>query len=299
MALVSRLPLIARLALALGAAALLPLAISLYQLKSNHDALQDQIARTHLIAATTTASRIGVYVGGLNTLAESLAANPELARDPRSPAVRQLLGGTLLAEPDLAMVGIFDPEWRMVVQAQRRDLRDDVAPLLDDRSEQPVRLVGGNERRWLRLLAPVRAGADDGVLGRVVLIASAEPVAAMLQLEELPEEAELLLASSDGTVLFPRGAVADEGLAAVMARAQQRKLGESTRLRVDGGDQLVAYDLVAGTPWFVLSRQSARSVEVARLGIWRATLVAIIGAVLLPCSSPPSPTPPSSAPSAA
>src|SRR3954468_2492113 len=101
---VVRLPrprLLTRVALALAAVGLLPLAISYFGLVGvNRDALFDQVLNTHALAARTAAARVESFLEARLSLARGLAANRTLA-DPRSPAAQELLAGSLQAWSDL------------------------------------------------------------------------------------------------------------------------------------------------------------------------------------------------------
>ena len=93
--------LLTRVALALAAVGLLPLAISYFGLVGvNRDALFDQVLNTHALAARTAAARVESFLEARLSLARGLAANRTLA-DPRSPAAQELLAGSLQAWSDL------------------------------------------------------------------------------------------------------------------------------------------------------------------------------------------------------
>ena len=89
-----RFPLLARVVVALAATGLLPLAISFYQLRSNKDALADQVGRTHVVASRAASAQVDTYLEGMLTLARSNAAHPVLLSDPRSATAQELLSGT-------------------------------------------------------------------------------------------------------------------------------------------------------------------------------------------------------------
>ena len=50
----ARLPLLARIGATLATVGLLPLLVSFYQLRTNKDALLEQVQRTHIVAASTS-----------------------------------------------------------------------------------------------------------------------------------------------------------------------------------------------------------------------------------------------------
>src|SRR6185436_3498666 len=90
-----RFGLLGRVALALAAVGLLPLALaSLQLLRINQEALVEQVLRTHTVAATTAAERVAAFLATRESLARGAAASPELAT-PRSPSAQQLLAGSL------------------------------------------------------------------------------------------------------------------------------------------------------------------------------------------------------------
>ena len=87
--------LLTRVALALAAVGLLPLAISYFGLTGvNRDALFDQVLHTHALAARTAAARVEAFLDTRLSLARGAAASRALA-EPRSPAAQELLAASL------------------------------------------------------------------------------------------------------------------------------------------------------------------------------------------------------------
>src|SRR3954471_4920612 len=103
---VVRLPrprLLTRVALALAAVGLLPLAISYFGLVGvNRDALFDQVLNTHALAARTAAARVEAFLDTRLSLARGAAASRALA-DPRSPAAQELLAASLQGWSELGV----------------------------------------------------------------------------------------------------------------------------------------------------------------------------------------------------
>lgn len=273
-----RLPLLARLIATLAAVAILPFAIGFYQLRSNKDNLLDQVLRTHIVATSSAAARVSSHVGALAGLAAALAQNPVVAGDPRSPGSQELLSATLQTSPAIAAVGIYDPAGEPAVVVQRSDQRDEIAPALLPTDPRPTAVVAGKNRRWLRLRRPLAGDA-----GSLVLLAEAEPLAAMVAPEELGEEAELLLVDPAGRAVFGDPEALAAFPAAIREQAATGKLGSgAAKLSVPGQEEaIVAHYQVAGTPWLVLSRQSSRVAEVAQRGIRRATWLAVLATLLI------------------
>jgi len=273
-----KIPLLARLVITLALVAVLPFGISLYQLESNKESLLDQVLRTHLVASSGTADRIASYLEGLQAEAYSLAGNTVLTADPRSEGGQELLRATLASRGEIAAVGLFDPSGEPVVLAQRIDLRDEIQTALETGDPRAMAVVQGTERRWLRLRREI-AGSQ----GMLLLVADAEPLAAMLEPTALGEETDLALVDPDDGVLFGTPKELDRIPPEVLAAATSGKLGSgASKYRGGlGGETVVGHQQVAGTPFVVLSSQSAEVAEVAQRRIRRTTALAIVATLLL------------------
>ena len=273
-----RLPrLLTRVALALAAVGLLPLAISYFGLAGvNREALFDQVLNTHALAARTAAARVEAFLEARLSLARGLAANRALA-DPRSPAAQELLAGSLQAWDDLNVeaVAVVNAEGEEVVRAQLKGMSPAVAAALRLPAAGPVAAVPGEHPPVIRIAAPLPGGAGSVVLacGGVALQDVAHP-------DELGGEAELAVADPERRVVvgdarslapFPR-ALVDAALAGRVAGAG--------RFRGKDGEILGAYAPVPLAGWVVLSSQPARVAEAvaARLR-WQS--VQALGAALL------------------
>ncbi len=280
-----RLPLLARLALTLSVIGLLPLLIGFYQLRSNEDGLLAQVQRSHIIAAASCAERVAAHLDGLRTLAQSTANQPAIQSDPGSPTAGELLAGLLHARADVVLVATYNLAGESYLAAQRRDLRAEIEPALSRvlESTEPMGLVAGSSAEWL--FFRVALVEEQGYL---ILLAEGEPLAGMVQVIELGEEAHLVLADRDGEVFYGGlDDLAEFPPGAVELAASGKLTSSCQRYSFAGVEQLVvAHHLVHGTPWFVLSRQPARQAEIARARIDRARwlaagLVLVLSGVVL------------------
>lgn len=270
--------LLVKVILTLAATALLPLAISFSQLRLNKDALFEQVQRTHMVAAKTAAARADAVLASLETVAASLATHPAIASSPRSREATELLAGVLQARPDIAAAGVFDPTGGRIVLARRADVENRLPEGIGAGAEAIV-VLQGRDRHFLRVAAPLA-----GEVGRVVLLADAEPLAATVAAElEMGSEARMVLATRAGEVLF--GGMDDLGgfPAEVVERAKSGKVIESLKARAPegGGDLIVAHFPLREAPWTVLSRQPARAAELAERRILQTTWIALSLALLL------------------
>ena len=269
--------LLTRVALALAAVGLLPLAISYLGLAgASRDALFEQVLKTHALAARTAAARVESFLEARLSLARGLAANRALA-DPRSPAAQELLAGSLQAWSDLNVeaVAVVNAGGEEVVRAQLKGMSPAVTAALRLPAAGPVAAVPGERPPVIRIAAPLPGGAGSVVLacGGVALQDVAHP-------EELGGEAELAVADPARRVVvgdarslapFPRSLV-DAALAGRVAGAG--------RFREGGGEVLGAYAPVPLAGWAVLSSQPARVAEaVAARQRWRS--LQALGAALL------------------
>ena len=273
-----RLGLLTRVALALGAVGLLPLAISWFGLVGvNREALFDQTLHTHALAARTSADRVEAFLDTRLSLARGMAANRALA-DPRSPAAQELLAGSLQAWSDLDIqaVAVVNAGGEEVVRAQLKGATPEVAAALRLPGAGAVAAVPGAGAPAIRISAPIPGGA-----GAVVLVSGGSGLAGLAHPDELGGEADLAVADRGGRVVvgdarslspFPKGLI-DAALAGRVAGAG--------RFRGRGGEEVLgAYAPVETAGWAVLSSQPARVAEAvaARLR-WRSALA--FGAALL------------------
>jgi HAMP domain-containing protein len=274
-----RLGLLTRVALALGAVGLLPLAISWFGLVGvNRDALFDQTLHTHALAARTAADRVEAFLDTRLSLARGMAANRALA-DPRSPAAQELLAGSLQAWADLDVqaVAVVNAEGEEVVRAQLKGAPPGVAAALRLPAAGPVTAVPGAGAPAIRISAPLPGGA-----GTVVLVAGGSGLAGLAHPEELGGEADLAVADHGGRVVvgdarslspFPKGLI-DAALAGRVAGAG--------RFRGRGGEEVLgAYAPVETAGWAVLSSQPARVAEVVAARLRLRSALAFGAALLL------------------
>jgi hypothetical protein len=273
-----RLRLLTRVALALGAVGLLPLAISYFGLAGvNRAALFDQTLNTHALAARTAADRVEAFLDTRLSLARGMAANRALA-DPRSLAAQELLAGSLQAWADLDIqaVAVVNAQGEEVVRAQLKGAPPEVAAALRLTAAGPVTAIPGTGAPAIRISAPLPGG-----VGTVVLVSGGSGLAGLAHPEELGGEADLAVADRAGRVVvgdarslspFPQGLI-NAALAGRVAGAG--------RFRGRGGEEVLgAYAPVATAGWAVLSSQPARVAEAvaARLR-WQS--VQAFGAALL------------------
>lgn len=251
--------LIPRIALALTLVGLVPLvAASVPLIGINREAMQDQVLQTHSMAARTAAGRVASYLTALGSTAEAAAGNPVLAADPRSPAAQQLLAGILEARPDVAALAVVNETGELVIRVQRKGRGEEVAEALAARPAAGPEgggapaLLEAAGRRWLLLSRPLGQAR-----GRLLLLAGIEPLAAAVEAFELGHgEADLVLATAGEEVV----AGTAPSLAAFpepqVAAARSLKVAGAGPYQGAGGEQVLgAFAPVAGSDWFVLSRQ--------------------------------------------
>src|SRR3954447_1946175 len=282
---VVRLPrprLLTRVALALAAVGLLPLAISYFGLVGvNRDALFEQVLNTHALAARTAAARVESFLEARLSLARGLAANRTLA-DPRSPAAQELLAGSLQAWSDLNVeaVAVVNARGQEVVRAQLKGMSPVVTAALHLAGAGPVAAVPGELPPVIRIAAPLPGGG-----GSVVLACGGVALQDVTHPDELGGEAELAVVDAGRRVVvgdarslsaFPRPLV-DAALAGRVAGAG--------RLRKKDGEVLGAYAPVPLAGWVALSSQPARVAEAVaerlRSQSFRAFGLALLLIVLL------------------
>jgi hypothetical protein len=273
-----RFGLLGRVVAALAAVGLIPLAAVPLLLRLNRDAMALQVMRTHAVAARAAAARVEALLGSLRKSGQALTHNPELADDPRAAAGQRLLGGLVQAEPLLVGAAVLNLEGAEVIRVQDKARAAVVDAVLASPDLRPVTALPHGGRWWLRLGLPLPEGR-----GSLVLVADAQPLQALLRAEEVGPEAVIALASGrDGVFAAsaPDTALASFPAGLVEAGRLGRTSGASRAL-ARGGEALGAVSPVAGTDWFVLSRQPAQVAEEVAARMRRRSLLSVGAAVLL------------------
>jgi serine/threonine-protein kinase len=239
--------------------------------------MTSQVLRTHAVAARSGASRVEAVIASVRGPAEALARNPVLSADPRGAAARNVLAGVLQAQPELAGIAVLTAEGGEAIRVQSRSRAEMVSQALEAVKEGPLAFVRTDGGDALRVDVPI--AGDRGL--RIRVVAEASPLAAVMQPEELGQEADMLLSDGRGNVVaasrdevtlesFPKELV-DAGLSG-------RASGAS---RAAGGRVLGAFAPVPGTSWFVLSRQPAEVAEALARDVRRQLFLAVAAALLL------------------
>jgi HAMP domain-containing protein len=279
-----QLSLLSRVALALAAVGLLPLAISSFGLVDlNRDAMVDQVLHTHLVAAQSAAVQVAAFVSTRAALARGAASNAALA-DPRSPQARAFFADNLGAWADLGVLAVEvpDPRGERVIQAQLRGVQggqDRVAAALAPDFREPLAGVpaAGGRDLTVRVTVPLPQGA-----GLLRLVCDGGSLRDLAALGSLGSEADLLVADRRGGVLL--GTVS--GLAGfpegLVKTALTGLVSGAGRFRMPDGEEILgAYAPVPDSPWVVVSRQPARVAEAVAVRLRRQSLVAIGAALSL------------------
>ncbi len=269
-----KLGLMTRIALALAAIGLVPLSLLTARLIGiNHDTLKDQVLETHSMAARAAADRVGAFLSSLESLAATLGSHPSVLNDPRSSAAQELLAGTLQARPDISAVFLVNEASEIIIGAQRRDLAEELAPVLAQPNAAQPRAIAGRERRWLRLDSPLQGGG-----GTLRLIADASSLTRMVSSIELGEEAALVLANRKGEVLAGSVVSLDSFPAELVERAGALKVDGSGEFDPAAGEDdsvLGAFAMVHGADWYVASRQAAVIARANLARMQRQSLIAV------------------------
>jgi len=271
-----RLGLLARIALALGAAALLPLALLVFRLYDvNADTLREQVQRTHAVAARATGSRLESFVAGAQRLATALAENPQLQGSDATPAMQQLLASMLLAQDDARAIVVQGADGGAIVRAQRPGLGPVVDQVLARAKGSPW-LGGVGGRRYLLVTAKRR---EQGTI-RVLL--DAETLAGLFRPEEIGPQADLFLVDPGGTALFARRPQARVPAALQRLAATGRVSGAQV-VHDERGRATVVGALwpLEGAPWTVVTVQPAAIAEGLAADLRRQTLLAVLLALAI------------------
>jgi len=289
--------LLARVLLALGAVGLLPLAIVSFGLADlNREAIEEQVLRTHALAANTAAERVGSFLAVRRSLAEGMAGNPALA-EPTGSEAQELLRQNLGAWADLGVlaIAIVDREGREGLRAQLKGAdrgRIDRALAAGGgagaaggtgaREPIPVMNPPGDPRGpTIVLTAPLPgAGADALSLGAVRLVCDGVALVDIAQPNEMGDEADLLIIDRARQPIVTSGTPLSAFPKELVENALSGKLGGAHRFRDASGETILgAFAPVPRSSWSVLSRQPARVADAVAHRLRRRAFYAI-GAAL-------------------
>jgi serine/threonine-protein kinase len=269
-----KVPLLARVTIALALVAILPLAYAVWSLYDvNRAGMNEQLLRTHAVAASTAAERIAATIESRRAFARTLAANEAIVADAKSPMSRQFLSDLLAADATIGMIDVLSPTGEVVIRAQRRGAAEELGAAIHTTGTTPVLFDRAGTIRLL-VAEPIGGGAWLRVA------AEAPTVGDALDPTELGEEADLILASDAGMLT---GSTDLGSFPAAMIRAARsaRVSGTGMFVNADGSRVLGAFAPVSGTKWFVLSRQSAGVAEEIATRMRRRAIVAGGVALLL------------------
>ncbi|HEX6100108.1 MAG TPA: serine/threonine protein kinase [Thermoanaerobaculia bacterium] len=258
-----RLSLLARISIALALVALVPLAYAVWSLYDvNRRGMSEQVLRTHAVAASTAASRVAGAVETRRALARTVAANEAAVNDAT------FLQEILAADPSIEILEIVNGAGESVVRVQRRGA-----------GERAGAIPPHSPAVWKDLLL-VTEPLPDG-RGEVRLVTSAAAILEALDPAEIGDQAQLVVASRDDRLVAGSSALASFP-PSMLATARVARVNGTGVYRDAGGREVFgAFAPVAGTPWFVLSRQPAAIAEGISRGMRRRALIAAAVAICL------------------
>ena len=259
----AKLSLLARVSIALTLVALVPLAYAVWSLFDvNRRGMHEQVLRTHAVAASTAAERIASVVETRRALARTIAGNDALLADLNGDAARAFLQNLLVADGSIQILDIAAPNGEVVMRVQRRGA-----------TERAGNIPRNTPAHWNNLLLVAEPIADGR--GEVRIVAAADAIQDALDPAEIGDQAEMVLASRDDRRLagFPEPMIA----AARTARVNGTGIYRDTY----GTEVLGAFSPVAGTPWFVLSRQPAEVAQGIAISMRRRAIIAAAVAIVL------------------
>jgi serine/threonine-protein kinase len=267
-------PLLARVTIALALVAIVPLSYAVWSLYDvNRAGMNEQLLRTHAVAASTAAERIAATVQSRRSFARSLAANEALAADAKSPMSRQFLSDLLAADESLRMIDVVSSTGEVVIRAQRRGAAEELGSALNSTGADPKLFDHAGTIRLL-VAEPIGGGAWLRVAADAIAIGDA------LDPTEMGEQADMILASNGG-MLTGSTDLATFPAAMIRAARSARVSGTGMYTTEDGSRVLGAFAPVGSTPWFVLSRQPADLAQQIATRMQRRTALAGGVALLL------------------
>lgn len=260
-------PLLARVTIALALVAIVPLAYAVWSLYDvNRAGMNEQLLRTHAVAASTAAERIAAAVESRRSFARTLAANEAIVADAKSPMSRQFLSDLLAADVGVRMIDVLSPTGEVVIRAQRRGAAEELGAAINATGTTPKLFDRAGTIRLL-VAEPIGGGAWLRVAADAISIGDA------LDPTELGEQADLILASDTG-MLTGSTDLATFPAAMIRAARTARVSGTGMFVNADGSRVLGAFAPVSGTRWFVLSRQPAELAEQIATSMRRRAMLA-------------------------
>jgi serine/threonine-protein kinase len=270
-----RLRLLSRVALALAAVGLLPLAVSTFGLVDvNREALEEQVWRTQTVATRTAAARLEAELDTWTSLARGTASHPALA-DPHSAAAGALLSSQLQSWADLGAlaVALVNERGEEVVRAQVKGAqqRAGLAEALHGDGGPPLLAVPAPGGPLVRIDVRLASGA-----GLLRLVCDGRLLADGLPAWELGEQASLVVVDRSGRALLG----APEGVRSLprgwIDGALSGRMVGVTRFRdAAGRTMLSAAAPVGAGEWTVLSWQPASAADHLAARVRRRSLLAV------------------------
>ncbi|MCB1037764.1 MAG: protein kinase, partial [Acidobacteria bacterium] len=270
--------LLPRIALALALVGLLPVMLLAFRLRDlNRTALEDQVLKTHVVAARTAAEGVEAELRSRRAGAVAVATSPSFYADPRSPVASELLAGLLAAQADVVAAVLTNPVGEEVVRAQRRGLGDLVERIIQAPAAGEVDVVEDAAGRWLKLTTDLPEER-----GRLTLLATVEGLDAAVRAPELQQDATLVLLDRDLRRLAG-SEISVEELPEdwLEAAASGQLVGAKREMSLSGRRFLGSFAAVESAPWFVASFQPSAVAESTASRLRRQTLLATLAAALL------------------
>lgn len=220
-------------------------------IKTNNDAMKEQVQRTHHVAARTAADRISAFINAWQARCGSVASNELVIRNPKSPEAQEILQSLIGSDSSLAAVEIFDPSGQRVIAALGSAVKENLDPWFGRPILGSVELVGRGNERWLI----VSARMTDS-LATVQMMVEANEIDGMLNPRELGSHAEMGLIDKKGALLAPQGRRIESFPSNLVAFGRTATLtGAGEYSDRETGEFFGAYAPVAQHDWVVLSKQ--------------------------------------------
>jgi hypothetical protein len=259
----ARLSLLARISIALALVALVPLAYAVWSLFDvNRRGMHEQVLRTHAVAASTAAERIAGVVEMRRALARSVAANEAAVSDP------SFLQEVLAADASIEILEVVNGAGESVLRVQRRGA-----------TERAGAIPLNSPAMWNGFLLVAEPMRDSR--GEVRLIATANAITDALDPAEIGDQAQIVLASRDDRLVAGSTTLASFPSPMIATARNAHVNGTGVYRDAKNREILGAFAPVAGTPWFVLSRQPSAIAEVIARSMRRRAIIAAAVAICL------------------
>jgi len=242
--------------------AVLPFLLSWYQINSNLDGIVLQTQQTHSVYAQSVASRIGTKISVFENLLLTAGDQEALYLSPQSEQAGQAVANILQQTDDALAIGLFqrsEGKSTMIYSANRPHAQLDLLPLVGQQLDAKAAVISTPNGYLLRVQ---RQTTRPNLF--LTLIIDFAKLTGSLNSSAIGDEAELLLISNQGAVLYGSAALFEEIPPDFRDQLTASDYDGSTSFRKGDSPIVYAYANAPNMDLKVISIQPAKRAEQAR-----------------------------------